>query len=86
MSLDSKTWRDSIGHIVMCANTLSQYDLDGLIAAGQRADSIGAIVDPTLYRSKAHAMREDLAMLEAARTFVRALSPSLSSPEGEGGT
>lgn len=36
-----------------------------MLAAAERADSVGSILDPTLYREKSQAMHEDMEMLGA---------------------
>lgn len=50
----------------LVASMLVQYDLPELLAAIGRAEAVGPILDPTLYREKARAMDEDKALLEAA--------------------
>ena len=45
-------------HLV--ANLVEAPDWSGAIAMADRAQSIGPIVDPTLYRSKGQALNEDL--------------------------
>jgi hypothetical protein len=39
--------------LITQAAILAELDLDGFIAANSRADSLGSVLDPTLYR-KAH--------------------------------
>lgn len=50
---------------------LEEHDFDGLLDAISRADSVGAILDPTLYREKIDAMLEDRKVFEAARRFLK---------------
>lgn len=45
--------------------------LDTMIDAIRRADSTGAILDPTAYRTKSKPMHEDLEVLEALRRLAR---------------
>lgn len=59
----------------MARNTLAGLDIAGALDAIARADSLGSILDPTLYRSKSRAMHEDGAVLAAALAFVRATGP-----------
>lgn len=59
----------------MARNQLATLDLAGALDAIARADSMGAIVDPTLYREKSQAMHEDREVLAAALAFVRATGP-----------
>ena len=51
------------------AQLVDEAPLDEMIAAAARADTVGALLDPTLYRVKAEALREDLEMLRALRAM-----------------
>lgn len=55
----------------MAKDVLAQYDFRKLLDDIAKADSIGAMVDPTLYRSKRQAMQEDREVFEAALRFIR---------------
>ena len=46
---------------------IEESPLSEMLAAAERADSIGAILDPTLYREKGRALAEDIEMLDALR-------------------
>lgn len=59
-------YRGAVQAAALCASMLAQWDLPGLLEAIGRAETVGPIVDPTLYREKAGAMAEDKALLEAA--------------------
>ncbi len=45
---------------------LRQHDLPAILAAIEHAETVGPVLDPTLYRERAPAMREDRALLRAA--------------------
>lgn len=49
------------------AAVLADVDIPGLLAGLQQGHALGPIVDPTLYRRKMAAMREDQQVLEAAQ-------------------
>jgi hypothetical protein len=49
------------------AQLLEEAPLPEMLAAAERADSIGPLVDPTLYREKGRALAEDIEMLDALR-------------------
>lgn len=60
-------YREAIRHVIMIANmTLSMHDIPKLLADIERADAVGWIYDPTLYRDKLQAMNEDREVLNAA--------------------
>lgn len=61
----------AVVHIATAARLLLHHDLPGLIDAIERADSFGAILDPTLYRAKQKAMHEDKEIFEAALPLWR---------------
>jgi hypothetical protein len=48
------------------AAMISETDLPKILSMIERADSFGAVLDPTLYREKHQAMMEDKELLEAA--------------------
>lgn len=49
------------------AHLIEEAPLPEMLAAAERADSIGAILDPTLYQEKGRALAEDIEMLDALR-------------------
>jgi hypothetical protein len=44
---------------------IEEAPLAEMLAAAEHADTVGAIVDPTLYREKMRALHEDMEMLRA---------------------
>lgn len=59
-------YRSAVATAQLCAQLLSQHDLPQLLRDIERADAIGPILDPTLWRDKNKAMEEDKELLEAA--------------------
>lgn len=55
----------------MAKDVLTQYDFERLLNDIAKADTIGAMLDPTLYRSKRQAMQEDREVFEAAVRFIQ---------------
>jgi len=51
---------------VLCAGILSEHDIPSLLAAIDSAESLGPLLDPTLWREKHQAMQEDREVLRAA--------------------
>lgn len=47
------------------------YRLDQAIALAQRSEDIGTILDPTLWRDKHQALREDIQIMAAVRDLGR---------------
>ncbi|OHD23791.1 MAG: hypothetical protein A2Y38_17015 [Spirochaetes bacterium GWB1_59_5] len=63
---------------VTCARMLAQHDIPALLEAIDYAESVGPIIDPTLWRNKAKAMSEDRELLLAAGS-LRAFSFKMRS-------
>lgn len=55
----------------LARNILQGHDFGELLAAISLADSLGPVLDPTLYREKHGAMAEDRKAFEAAAAFLR---------------
>ena len=74
-----KAYVTTVGHAHGLRLAARQLAADGLIdraiAAIHRADSVGAVVDPTLYHERAQAMHEDLEVLRAVRDLARLGGP-----------
>lgn len=50
---------------------VAQYDLDGMLSAITRADTLGPILDPTSYRDHHKAMYEDRDLVNACLPLAR---------------
>lgn len=64
----------------MARELLAQLDLPAAIAACSRAEALGPILDPTLYRAKHEAMGQDRHVLAAALAFVRSVGNAVGTP------
>ncbi len=49
------------------AQLVAEAPLEEMLGAAERADAVGAALDPTLYREKHRALHEDIEMLRALR-------------------
>lgn len=54
----------------VAARMLAQHPIDKLLEAIERADSIGPILDPSLWMKKRDAMNDDREVLRAARKLA----------------
>ena len=68
---DVLDYRAALEAVAMAMAILRQHDLPRLLFAIERADTLGPILHPTLYREKGAAMREDAEVLEAALPLWR---------------
>jgi hypothetical protein len=59
-------YREAVLAAKFAANLLVAHDIAGILDAIERADAVGPIMDPTLYREKVGAMHEDRDLLRAA--------------------
>lgn len=59
-------YRAAVMACVIAAKMLAQHDLPKLLEAIAHADSVGPLLDPTLWMQKSQAMTEDKGMLQAA--------------------
>ncbi len=55
------------------AQQIQRMPLNEMIHAANRADSLGAVLDPTLYRDKHKAMSQDMELLNAFASVKRVL-------------
>ena len=63
---ETEAYRAAVVGVVMAARALEGHDLEGILAAISRADTLAPMIDPTLWREKHKAMAEDAEMLRAA--------------------
>ncbi len=66
------------------ANLIANAPLAEMLAAAERAETLGPIVDPTLYRERARALSEDLALLRAFRAVQDVLREMHHRKDREG--
>ncbi len=76
-----ETWQGAVMASMIAAELLKHHPLADLVRAGERSQSIGPLVDPTLWIKKHRALAQDLVVLKAARDFVATLDAALK--EGE---
>jgi hypothetical protein len=77
---DIETYQQARIACELARNLLSSHDFQELLRAIERAESVGPIVDPTLYRAKAAAINEDRDVFAAALKFLR----TWPEPKGNG--
>ena len=76
-------WQATIHAAHACAEILRKLPLEELAATGRHAEATGWIVDPTLYREKAPALRTDLEVLRAAGRFAAEVEAALVRARAE---
>lgn len=69
--LTAETYQSAVNACAIAARLLAEHDLPGILEAIERAHSLGAMLDPTLYREKVQAMDQDKEILEAAGPLRR---------------
>lgn len=82
--MDEATWRDALQTVhavrLLAASADDLLDLDGMLDAIERADSVGSVLDPTSYMRNHEAMAQDRETIKAVRALARL------APAGEEGT
>ena len=68
--VDVELYRAARAACELAKGLLEQYDFSKLVAAIDRADSIGPILDPSLWKEKHRAMLEDREVFLAALKFL----------------
>lgn len=66
-------YQSSLLMVVTAFRALEKRDFRRLISEIDKADAIGPMLDPTLYREKMNAMRQDRRVFEAGAAFVAAM-------------
>lgn len=69
--MNGEDYRAAVMHVALAAQLLAAHDLPALLEAIAKAEAIGPILDPTLYRQKGKAMMEDREILRAALPLWR---------------
>lgn len=78
--LDEERYHSAVTACALAARLLASHDLPGLLDAIDRAETLGPIVDPTLYAQRGQAMREDAALIRAALPLVEFARRHLAVP------
>lgn len=66
-----EAYQEALILIVQSARLVGMVDVPDMLQRIERADSLGALLDPTLYGEKHAAMMEDKQLLEAALPLYR---------------
>ena len=61
----AENFRATLAGLWALAGLVAEAPLGEMLAVSERADAVGAVLDPTLYREKASALHEDMEMLRA---------------------
>lgn len=61
----AENYQATLAGLWALTSLVEEAPLDEMIRAAEYADTVGVVVDPTLYRQKATALHEDLEMLRA---------------------
>lgn len=68
-----EAYQEAVRRVALVARMLADVDFEKLLRAIDHADSVGPLLEPTLYIQKAQAMREDRTLLAAAQALVGTL-------------
>jgi hypothetical protein len=66
-TMTAEEYQENLKTCGLAAMFLERVDVSDMLARIEKADSLGAVLDPTLYREKREAMMEDKELLEAAK-------------------
>lgn len=77
-------WQSTVMACAGAVQTLSLLPLVELIAAGERSQAMGPLINPTVWRDKNVALAQDLELLKAAQTFVATVQASVAKAEERG--
>lgn len=69
--MTGEEYQATVRSCALVGSMLAQYDLPELLQAIDRADTVGPMLDPTLWIKKHGAMDEDKRLLEAALPLWR---------------
>lgn len=64
-----ETVRDIAVNVGRAATVLSLDDIDKALQEGQRAETVGAIIDPTLFIQAGESLTDQIKYLQAFRDF-----------------
>lgn len=73
-TITRETYPAHLAQLWALTSLIEDAPLAEMLAAAEHADSVGAILDPTLYREKAPALHEDLTVLRALRQVQTTLA------------
>lgn len=78
-------WRFAIMQCHGFHQILGMLKLDEMVSAGEHSQTMGPILDPTLYREKSEALGFDLALLKAAQTYVATVDATIARAKERAG-
>lgn len=67
--MDLHKWRNDLVSIYLAAERFAALPLDQMYERVRRAETLGPIMDPTLFRENGGRLHSDIALIEAAREF-----------------
>lgn len=70
--------------ILLAAHTLSAADIEGAIENSMRADAIGPLLDPVLYKRKSKALDQDRSIMLSALELVNAVNAGQTAEVSKG--
>lgn len=73
---------DTQNTLALLADLAAPLDLEGFLRRAHRADTLGAILDPTLYREAAPPLAAVIRLAEAGLAFQRAGAEALAVARG----
>lgn len=69
--MNETEYQDALRACYICAQILRQHDLPQILNMMSRADSIGVMIDPTLWMQNHDKMEEDKTVVNAAMPLFR---------------
>jgi hypothetical protein len=76
-------WRTAVQQVYGCRAITDMLKLDELVRAGEHNQTMGPILDPTLWREKSEALDFDLALLKAAQAFVATVDATIAKAKAQ---
>lgn len=77
-------WQSTVMACAGAVQTLALLPLAELIAAGEHSQSVGPLINPTVWRDKNVPLSQDLELLKAAQAFVATVQASVEKAERRG--
>jgi len=84
-AFDYRQSLDDALHVIRVFWMMAEHiDFDEILASMSRAEAVGPILDPTLYRAAMPGMKSQRRLIEAAARFKGALAEQLAKEKGRG--
>jgi hypothetical protein len=81
--MTAEEYQNTLRICAMTAGLIGEHDIPKMLEMIERADSIGGMIYPTLYREKHGAMMEDKELLKAALPLWRMAKKFKEKPSSE---